>query len=170
MTAHAAVGVDDDFTTGESGVTLRAANNEAAGRVDEEFCGCVEEVLWNHLANDICDQKFPDFLDFDFFGVLGRDDDIRHADGFAILIENGNLAFRVRAEPFHLAGFADGCEFAAEAVGEHDWRWHQLRGLVAGVAEHEALVAGSLLGGGFAFGFFVIHALRDVGALCGEEV
>ena len=102
--------------------------------------------------------------------MLGRDDDIGHADGFAVLIENGNLAFRVRAEPFHLAGFADGSEFAAEAVGEHDRSGHEFRGLVAGVAEHEALVAGALLCSGFALGFLIIHSLRDVGALCGEEV
>ena len=53
----------------------------------------------------------------------------------------------------------------AELVREHDRRGHQFRRLVAGVAEHQALVAGALLGGLLAFGLARVHALRDVGRL-----
>ena len=35
VTAHTAVGVDDDLATGETGVTLRTADDEIAGGVDE---------------------------------------------------------------------------------------------------------------------------------------
>ena len=37
VTAHAAVGVHDDFATGQAGVALRAADDETARRVDEDF-------------------------------------------------------------------------------------------------------------------------------------
>ena len=53
---------------------------------------------------------------------------------------------------------------------EHDRRRHQLGRLVAGVAEHDALVARALLGGLLALGLLRIHALRDVGRLRGEDV
>ena len=58
----------------------------------------------------------------------------------------------------------------AEAVREHDRSRHELRGLVAGVAEHDALVAGALLGVLFTFGFFRVHALGDVRGLRGQVV
>ena len=53
-------------------------------------------------------------------------------------------------------------------MGEGDGHRHQLGRLVAGVAEHHALVAGALLGGGLADGLAGVHALRDVGALALE--
>ena len=53
-------------------------------------------------------------------------------------------------------------------MGEHDGGRHEFRGFVAGVAEHDALVAGALFGGFFAFGFFGIDALGDVRGLGGE--
>lgn len=33
MTAHAAVGVDDDLAAGQAGIAHRSADNKAAGRV-----------------------------------------------------------------------------------------------------------------------------------------
>ena len=45
---------------------------------------------------------------------------------------------------------------------EHDRRRHEFAGFVARVAEHESLIAGTLLGGLLALGLARIHALRDV--------
>ena len=64
---------------------------------------------------------------------------------------------------------ADLGELAAEAVREHDRRRHQLRRFVAGVAEHQALVAGALLGGLLALGLARVDALRDVGRLLRQQ-
>ena len=47
-----------------------------------------------------------------------------------------------------------------QAVGKLDGRRHQHLGLVGGVAEHQALVAGTLV-----FRFGPVHALIDVGRL-----
>ena len=41
VTAHAAVGVDDDLAAGEARVAVRAADDEAPRRVDEDtWCSC----------------------------------------------------------------------------------------------------------------------------------
>ena len=170
VAAHSTVGVDDDFAAGEPGVALRSTNDKAACGVDEELGRGVEEFLRNHFADDIVDDEAADFFVLHIVGVLGRDDDIGHADRLVVLIENRDLALRVGAEPFHFPGFADGGEFATEAVGEHDRGGHELGRFVASVAEHEALIAGALLGGGFAFGFAIIHTLRNVRALAGEKI
>ena len=50
--------------------------------------------------------------------------------------------------------------FERELVRHLDRQRHQLLGLVARVAEHQALIAGALLGG-----IAAIDALRDVGRL-----
>ncbi len=61
----------------------------------------------------------------------------------------------VGAEVAELAVFADFGELVGELVGERDGRGHQLGGLVGGVAEHHALVAGAA----------GVDTLGDVGGL-----
>ena len=104
----------------------------------------------------------------DAFGVLGGNDDGGDFFGLAVDVADGDLRLGVRAEPRGLAALANFGEAAPEAVGEHDGRGHQLGRFVAGIAEHEALVAGALLCSLFAFGFLRINALRDVLALLGD--
>src|SRR6266699_2997521 len=53
---------------------------------------------------------------------------------------------------------------------KHDRRGHQFRRLVAGIAEHQALVAGALFGSLLAVSSTGIHALRNVGRLLGDDV
>ena len=58
VTAHAAVGVHDDLTTGQAAVTVRATNHELARRIDEEASFLVQKLCRNHLL----DKLFDDFL------------------------------------------------------------------------------------------------------------
>ena len=97
--------------------------------------------------------------------MLRRDDDVRDGDRLAVVVDHRDLGLGVGAQPLHLALLANPGELAAEAVGEHDRRGHQLRRLVAGVAEHQALIAGALLRRLLALGRLGVHALRDVGRL-----
>ena len=105
----------------------------------------------------------------DVRAVLRGNDDVGNGDGFVVYVNDGDLRLRVRAQPRHLAGLADAGEFAAEAMREHDGRGHQLGRFVAGITEHEALVAGALLGGFLALGLAGVHALRDVGRLLRDD-
>ena len=50
----------------------------------------------------------------------------------------------------------------AKLVREHDRRGHQLRRFIAGVTEHQTLVAGALLRRVLAFRRARVHALGDV--------
>ena len=52
----------------------------------------------------------------------------------------------------------------------HDGCRHQFRCLIAGVAEHQTLVAGALLAGLFSLGFASVHPLRDIRTLGGDRV
>ena len=84
VTAHAAVAVDDDFTAGEARVTLRTADDEFAGGVDEVLGVLGEHVLRQDLLDDLLDAEFFDLGMADVGGVLGGDDDVDDAGGLAV--------------------------------------------------------------------------------------
>ena len=78
--------------------------------------------------------------------MLRGDNDGIDSDGAALLvILNGDLGLAVGSEIGELAEFPDGGELLCELMGQGDGHRHELRGLVAGVAEHHALVAGTVL-------------------------
>ena len=169
VTAHAAVAVDDDFASGQAGVALRSADDEFAGRVDQILGVLGQHLGRENLLDQVVDDELFDRVVGNAIGVLRGDD---HGGDFfrlAVDIAHGDLRLRVGAEPGGFAALADLGQFASKSVGEHDRRGHQFRCLVAGIAEHEALVAGALLGGLFAFGFLCVNALRDVLALLGDR-
>jgi len=171
VTAHAAVAIDDDFTTGEAAVALRTADDEFAGRVDEILGVLGEHVLRKDLLDDLLDAELLDLGVAHVSGVLGGDDDVHDAGGLAIDVFDGDLGLGVRAQPLgELAGFADLCQLTAEAVGEHDRRRHELGRFIASITKHDALVASALFGVLLAFCLLGVHTLSDVGALDGEVV
>ena len=93
--------------------------------------------------------------------MLGGDHDGRAAQDLALaVILHRDLTLAVGPEPIQLPALAHCGQTAAEAVGQGDGGGHQLLGLVAGVAEHHALVAG-------ADGLVVlpVHAHGDIAAL-----
>ena len=97
--------------------------------------------------------------------MLMRDDDLRRADRLAVLVAHGHLALGVRAELGRrtLAGLARMGEVFEDLVRVVDRRRHQLRRFAAGVAEHDALVAGALFL--VVAGLVGVDALGDVGGL-----
>ena len=78
------------------------------------------------------------------FGVLAGDDHGLDRDGPVAVVADGDLGLAVGAQVGELAVLADLGEPLGEPVREPDRDRHVGRGLVAGVAEHEALVAGAL--------------------------
>src|SRR5437879_12657099 len=69
--------------------------------------------------------------------VLGREDDVVHAVGSAVVaITDRDLDLAVRPEVVEGLVAPHLREVACEPVGQHDRKRHQLRGLVAGKAEH----------------------------------
>ncbi len=172
MPAHAAVGVHDDLAAGDAAIALRAADDEAAGRVHVVDRALVQQLRRHRRLDHLLDDFLADLLVRDVRGVLGRNDDGVHAHGLAVrIVFDGHLALGIGTDPRHLAGLAQVGQLAHDPVGQDDRQRHQLGGFVAGVAEHHALVAGALLGRGLAFGLGGVHALGDVRRLAfdGDE-
>src|SRR5262249_43903299 len=143
VAAHAAVAVDDDLAAGQAGVALRSADDEAAGGIDEELGVLRQEVLRQNFFDDLFNAEILDGRMLDVVGVLGGDDAVGDFNRLIVFVTDGNLALGVGAKPLHLAALADLGEGAAELMGIHDRRGHELGSFVAGVTEHEALVAGA---------------------------
>ena len=76
-------------------------------------------------------------------GMLGADQHGVDALGFAVGIFDRHLGLAIRAQPGQGAALAHLGQLAGQLVGQVDGHGHQLGGLVAGIAEHHALVAGA---------------------------
>ena len=142
----------------QAAIAVGAADDEDAGRIDVEF------VVGGHPAfgQDGADDAADGLADVGLAGglvVLGGNDDAGGADGDAVLVGERDLALGVGLEAGPALA-AERAEFFEDAVGVVDRRRHQVGGFVGGVAEHDALVAGTLV---LVAGR--VDADRDVGGL-----
>jgi hypothetical protein len=78
------------------------------------------------------------------FRVLRRDDDGLDTDGGRPRRER-HLRLTVGTDPLAVLRPAKLRQSFGEAMSELDRHWHQLFGLIAGVAEHHSLIAGSAM-------------------------
>ncbi len=166
MGAGTAVGVDNDLAAGQAAIALRSANHEAPGGVDQ-VAGVLQPLFGQYGLDDFFDHGLVE-LGFHLVAqahlgaVLAGQDHGVNAVRLAVHVAHGDLALGVRAQEWQTAVLAQlGLAFD-QAVGVVDGRGHQLGCLVAGVAEHQALVTGTgiqmVVAG-------VVHALGDVIAL-----
>ena len=141
----AAVGVHDDLAAREAGVRSGAALHEAAGRVDVVLDISTVQLRGDGGQDDVLDHVGADLLEGDVRAVLSGDDDGIHADGlvFAVVLD-GYLGLAVGTEVGQQAALAHLGEAAGHFLRQGDGQGHEFRGLVAGVAEHHALVAGAV--------------------------
>ena len=139
----AAVGVDDYLAAGQTGVAVWSADDEAAGRVDVVFRLAVQELLRNDGLDDVLDQILLDLLLGHVGVVLRGDQDGIHAHGLIVFVFDGHLGLAVRTQVGQHAVLADLRQLHRQLVSQRDGQRHEFRGLRAGVAEHDALVAGA---------------------------
>jgi len=135
-----AVGVDDDLSAGGSGIAPAAAEDEGAGRIDQNLGLLVEQLRINDRLDDLVDDQLAQLLLGDVLGVLGGDDDRIHAGDDAVVILGGDLRLAVRSQALVLS--ADLFQLLGQHMRAVDGEGHEALGLVAGIAEHDALVAG----------------------------
>ena len=108
---------------------------------------------------------FAQVVEFHVRIVLGGEHHGVEPGDLAVFIAAGDLGLRVRAQPRQQVVLADFGLALDELVRVADRRRHQARRLVAGITEHEALVAGALF-----FGVAAVDAHRDVGRLLADDV
>ena len=141
----------DGRTCGVS-VSIGAQSPDIAQGVDtahEHRTGEVGAAV-AQLGEDRLDDVRPDVrlehaLERDVRGVLGREHHGVELDGPVAVVGDGDLGLAVGPQVGQVAALADRGEPLGETVGQVDRQRHVLRGVLAGIPEHEALVAGALL-------------------------
>ena len=102
--------------------------------------------------------------------MLGGDHHRVHPQGAVLsVILHRDLGLAIRAQVVHQSLLADLGQTAGQPLGQRDGQRHQLGGLVAGVAEHHALVPSPVVQAvvlGALLGLqTLVHAHGDVGGL-----
>ena len=149
MSTPTTVSVDNDLTTSNTSVTLGSTDDETARRL-QVVDGLIVEVLsGDNGLDDVLQKLALKVLKGDLRSVLGGDDDgvdpLGNGNTVNVLVLNGDLGLRVRAEPAELAVAAELRHLCVELVGQDDGEGHQLGGFVGGVSEHNTLVTGTNL-------------------------
>ena len=144
MGRRAAIGVDDDLAPGEAAIAVGTADHEAAGRIDVELLLRAHPALGQHVQH-MGPHDLAHLGLLEIGAMLGRDHDRGRPDRLAVDILQGDLALGVGPEAGLGAGMAGLGQGAQDLMGVIDRRRHELRRLAAGIAEHDALVAGALV-------------------------
>ena len=71
MTRHPTVGIDDDFSAGQTAVAGRTTDDELAGRVDPASGAFMEPLTRQYLPDNLVLDKVFDLRRADTFIVLG---------------------------------------------------------------------------------------------------
>lgn len=147
--APASIGVDDDLSARESGISSWTADIELARWVDHDL-SVLKHLRWNNLLNDLLSENLSDSLIVDIRRVLSRNEDV--VDAFwldlavsELLVLDNDLGLAVGSQPWDLAVLPlDGHHFA-ELVSQNVRIRMQSLGvpLVSGISEHESLIASS---------------------------
>ena len=124
----------------------------------------VKEVLRDNLLDHLLQYLLSELLRRDLLSVLCRNDDRVHAQGdrraSVLLILDRDLSLRVRAEPRKRAIAAGSSQRGVEFMSKHDSERHIFGRLVCGIAEHDALITGTVVLEGA-----VVEPLCDIGGL-----
>ena len=94
--------------------------------------------------HELLDVRLQQRVEVDVTGVLGRDDHGVDADRPVAVVLDGDLRLAVWAQVRDLAVAAHLRQSLGQSVRDRDRQGHELGGVVARVAEHQPLVAGTL--------------------------
>ncbi len=155
MPAVAAVGIHDDFSAGEPGIAHRPANDEAAGGIDVELSARIEQRRRYDVLNHFFEDAVVDFAIGYGVAVLRGDHHAIDARGLTIDIFDRHLRFAVGAQEWEMSRLANIGQAPHQLMREHNGQRHQFVSFIAGITEHQALVAGAAS----------IHAHGDIGRL-----
>jgi len=156
------MGVDDDLAPGEARVAGGTAGDERTARVDQDAAIVRAPLDGDHHVDDFARDDVVQRARGDIGRVLRRQHDRDDLDRAAVLVPEADLRLRVGAQPVDVARTPQLRMSPHQAMRGLDRRRHGLRRLVAGVTEHEALVAGAERAVG------AIDAARDLCRLMAE--
>ena len=150
MTGHSAVSVHDDLASRQASVTCRTTDDELSRRVDEDVgVGGVElgtdlGLSGQHRLDDLRPQSVGEPGTSAVRVMLGGDDQVVQAHRALAVVADRHLRLAVGAQARDDALLAHEGQALRQTMRQMNGQRHEGRGVVAGVAEHEPLVSGTL--------------------------
>ena len=139
------ISIDDNLFTGPSRITCRTADDETAGGIDEIFRLIIQQLRRDNGRNHHSKHVLSDPFLIDRFVMLTGDHDRFDPFDMAVRIFHGHLRFSVRPQIRQLLRFPQLRNLLGQLIRQHDRQRHQLWRLLAGIAEHQSLIACSQL-------------------------
>src|SRR5271170_7096498 len=162
MTPVTAIGIDDNLAARKPAVAMRPTDDEESSGIDVNHRLFVEVLLGNRLLDQLLDYGLTDSGIANVRVVLRRDDDGIHPYRMPVDVAHRDLTLGVGPQESDLLFLAQPRQILHQAMRQGDRQRHQFGRLVAGEAEHQSLVARSLL---LEQALTLGNALRDIGRL-----
>ena len=158
------VGVDNDLTAGQTGITLGTTDDEKTRGLEVVDGSVIEQLVRDSLVDDLL-KLLADKFSVDIFVMLSGDDhsvDTQGLDGTVVMgVLDGDLGLGVRTDPGDSPIETALLQSAVKLVGEQQGEGQEFRGLVGGITEHDALVTGAEL----LQSLIVVKTLGDISGL-----
>jgi hypothetical protein len=137
------IGINNDLTTGQTGITLGTTNDETARGLDV-VGGVLEELSGDDGVNDVLLDGLTEVLGLDVLRVLDRDDNGVNAKGnestVLVLVLNGDLGLGIRTQPTEGTVATEVSHLSVQLVGKSNSEGHVFRSLISGITKHDTLV------------------------------
>ena len=147
MRDKSTVGIHHELAAGQAGVRLEAAQDEAAGGIDQELClltrGQFPQCGHDYILHDLPAKIIQALV----LLMLAGDHHANDPAGQAERILHRHLCFAVRSQALDRACLSGIGQQAGQAVGQDNGQGKQLVRLQTGVAIHNPLITRPLLRG-----------------------
>lgn len=147
MSSPSSVCVDDDLSSGESGVSHGTSDDELARRLQVEDGVVIHVLGWDDFLDDEVHEGILHLSQLLMFVMLDGNDYGVDALGDAGTILEGvfgsDLGLGVGSEPLASSVASEVGHSLVKLVGEDDGEGHSFLGLIRSVAEHKSLISGT---------------------------
>lgn len=143
MRTFTAVGIHDDFSTGQTCVRGGTALNKSAGGIYEDFRIFIKRKILKHGPQDIGDDLTSESIEIFILGMLNGNHDGLNTHGFSILILNGHLRLAVGVDALDSSVRANFVEPFANLMSKFQRQRNKAFCLVGGISVNRTLVSGA---------------------------
>ena len=165
----AAIGIHDNLSACQTGVTHRAADHKSACRVDVIFCVFIQQGGRDYLLDNIFNNILFNLAMLHIGIMLRGHNNGIHSYGCIVLIFHCHLCLAIGAQICQCTVFTHLCQSSCQLMGQGNRQGHQLLCFIAGKAEHHALIAGTCIKFAVIRACFVfqrmVNAQCDIGGL-----
>lgn len=147
VTTPATIGVNDDLSTSQTGITARSTDEERTRGVDVVDGVFIEVLGVDDGLDDVFLDLLGDFFKGDSGTVLGGDKDGVNSDGSDSLafdlVFDGDLTLGIGSQPGQSAINSQVVKSLADVEGQLVGERHQFGGFITSITNHEALITSS---------------------------